>query len=220
MLTNTSPTIHVAIVDDHVSTTEYTADYLRQHAERIHVVFTASDSSEMQHRLKTCDPLPDVVIMDVIMPDMDGYAATEWLAKHHPSIHVLVYTAVNNIETAKSFLRLGVRAFVNKSCSSQELIDAICELADTGKYLNEYISPSLIRSAKFGWIEPGLETVTPRQLEILKQLATGHTDEEIAVALKISITTVRDHLSRMRERFEARDRTHLVAKAYANGVLS
>ncbi len=219
MTTQTQPDIFLAIVDNHVGITEYTADALERGSERLKVVFLARDGKDLQEKMAACERQPTLVIMDVRMPNGTGFGATKWLAENHPAIRVLVHTMVNNRKTAKDFLYAGARGFINKSCTAEELLEAIYQVADSGYHVNGFITLAMVKDAQKGWIAPGPETITPRQLEILKLLAFGYADKEIAVSLFIEVSTVRDHIIKMRDKFGCRDRKELIAEGYECGIL-
>jgi DNA-binding NarL/FixJ family response regulator len=177
---------------------------------------------------------PDVVLMDVRMPEMDGVAATRALSVSHPEIKVIILTTFEDDETVFEGLKAGARGYLLKDISSEEMAQAVRKVA-AGEAL---IEPRLTRKvlAEFSRLAAATDQqmpskkgasldllpvpLTERELEVLRALAHGLSNREIAVQLVITEGTVKNHVSSLIEKMGVRDRTQAVLKGQELGLIS
>jgi DNA-binding NarL/FixJ family response regulator len=170
---------------------------------------------------------PDVVLMDIQMPDLDGLEATrrivEELDEEHP-IAVLMLTTFDLNEYVYEALRAGASGFLLKDVMPEDLIAAVRVVAAGDGLIAPTITKRLIeqfaRTAPPSAPPPGLEELTPRELEVLKLVARGLTNNEIADELVLSQATVKTHVKRILSKLEARDRVQAVVMAYEAGLVT
>ncbi|MCP2329341.1 DNA-binding NarL/FixJ family response regulator [Hamadaea flava] len=166
---------------------------------------------------------PDVVLMDVRMPDMDGVAATRQLRAQVPHIHVLVLTTFDLDEYVYAALRAGASAFLLKDTLADDLLSAVRVVA-RGEAV---VAPSATRRLLERYVGVGdeppppadLGRLTEREREVLGLVAKGMSNLEIAAALFLTEGTVKTHVSRILSKLELRDRVHAVVYAYERGVI-
>lgn len=218
MNTNQTKEITVALVDDQTPINRYTASYLNDGNHGIRVVFTAKDGEEMIRQIQIYGA-PQVVVMDIRMPRMNGFNATRWLAAHFTGTRVMVYTFSREKKAALAMLRCGARGFIAKSSDTDDLAAAIRELATTGRYLNDWVTEAELRAAERGKLAPGIADIPARRLEVLLLLCQGHSQKEIAVLHKTSIYTVRDHVKQLRDTFGVIDNPALIDRAHECGLV-
>jgi DNA-binding NarL/FixJ family response regulator len=213
--------IRVAVVDDQALVRGGFAMVLRIHDD-IEVVAEAGTGLEAievarRHR-------PDVILMDIRMPDMDGLEATSRiLAAADWNVRVLILTTFDPDEYVYKALRAGASGFVLKDIPPDQLATAVRTVADGGALLAPSITRRLIQefaSAAPTPAEPprGLDELTARELEVFKLLARGLSNAEIAEELVVSETTVKTHVARVLMKLGLRDRVQAVVLAYESGV--
>jgi DNA-binding NarL/FixJ family response regulator len=168
---------------------------------------------------------PDVVLMDVRMPEMDGIAATRELIARVPSARVVILTTFDEDEYVIGALRAGASGFLLKRSSPEELVRAIHTVA-AGDAL---LSPSVTRRMIDRLVEqpfptpssdPRLEELTPREMEVLLLIAQGLSNREIVRALSVEETTVKSHVRHVLMKLGVRDRVQAVILAYQTGVIT
>ena len=195
--------IKVLIADDHtVVRTGLTA--LFNSKPDIVVLGAAADGAEavkMSRQLK-----PDIVIMDLIMPVMDGVAATKLIREQTPEVKVLVLTTSTVSDDLHRVLAYGAAGIVTKSTPNEDLIDAIHAVAAGRQYIPSEIKKLIAQ-------DPPAAELTDRQLAILEAMARGFTNAEIAKQLDIAEITVRKHLVVVFDKIGAGSRTEAVAIA-------
>ncbi len=189
--------------------------------ESVRVVGEASNGRLALQRARATDP--DVVLMDVRMPELDGIAATQQLIGASPRAKVLILTTFEQDEYIFGALRAGASGFLLKRSRPEELLSAIHAVA-AGDAL---LSPSVTRIvvdrfarqpvAARGAVDQ-LEELTPRERQVLTLVAGGHSNREIAAALVIEESTVKTHIKRILMKLDLRDRVQAVIFAYEAGL--
>jgi DNA-binding NarL/FixJ family response regulator len=155
--------------------------------------------------------MPDVILMDLRLPDMSGILATTRIREHRPNAAVLMLTTFEGDVEVQRALAAGARAYVLKSSSPEELASAIQHVHAGKKYLPPQLAVELAQYVG--------EVVTPREVSVLKLIAAGNRNRDIAEQLCISEDTVKGHIKHIMEKLEARDRTHAVAIALQRGII-
>ena len=217
----------VLVVDDQSLIRQAVTDIL-SHAEGISVVGDAVDGHEAiaaAERLR-----PDVVVMDIRMPGLDGIAATAAVCANPDltSTRVLILTTFEEDEYIVAALRAGASGFIGKGSEPEEIVHAV-KAVDAGEAL---LSPAATRSLITKYVIPGdgsggarstpaeLEILTERELEVLVLVARGLSNQEIADDLHISPHTAKTHVNRVMTKVYAHDRAQLVILAYESGLLA
>jgi DNA-binding NarL/FixJ family response regulator len=168
---------------------------------------------------------PDVVLMDVRMPEMDGIAATRELIARVPSAKVVILTTFDEDEYVIGALRAGASGFLLKRSSPEELLRAIHTIAAGDALLSPSVTRRMIDRFAAQPVtqpssDPRLDELTPRELEVLLLLAQGLSNREIVSALSVEETTVKSHVRRVLMKLGVRDRVHAVILAYQTGLVS
>ena len=163
---------------------------------------------------------PDVVLMDVRMPGMNGVAATREICARHPGTRVIVLTTFDNDEYVFASLRAGASGYLLKDADPDHLAAAIRAVHAGGSILDPSVTQKVIRRATRPEAEPALtERLTPREREVLRLMAEGAANAEIAAQLCLAEGTVKNHVSHILDKLGARDRAHAVRLAVEWGIL-
>jgi DNA-binding NarL/FixJ family response regulator len=186
----------------------------------IEVVGEAADGAEAVGRAR--ELAPDVVLMDVRMPAMDGIEATRRIAAGDDAPRVLVLTTFDLDEYVYEALRAGASGFLLKDAPEEQLVSGIRIVADGGSLFAPAVTRRLIERFAGGpsaQPPPALGELTPRELEVLRLVARGLSNAEIAGTLVVSEHTVKTHVARILQKLDLRDRVQAVVLAYEAGVV-
>jgi NarL family two-component system response regulator LiaR len=209
--------IRILIADDHAVVRAGLKTFFMSSAE-IEVIGEAGDGLEAVNQALSLKP--DLVLMDLLMPGLDGIQATARICQQDPSIRILIITSFSEDERVVSAIQAGALGYLLKDTSPQELEQAIRVVHGGESYLPPNIARKVIRqmnkppSGGAAGKKP-----TPRELEILKLVAEGHSNDEIARLLYLSVQTVSSHLWRVMKKLEVDNRTQLALYAVHNGLV-
>lgn len=212
--------IRVLIADDHAILREGIQALLSSY-EDMEVVAEASDGKEAiakAERLK-----PDVVLMDIAMPGLGGLEATLELKKTSPKTKILVLTQYDNKEYIFRFLKAGASGYVLKKAVGTELVAAIRAVHAGGSFLYPTVAAAVIEdylaSPKKQRVEDIYDTLTDREKQVLKLVAEGYSNKEIAELLCISVKTAMAHRANIMEKLDLHSRTDLIKFAVRKGLI-
>ena len=210
--------ITVLLVDDHPVVRKGLISCL-SHRENLKVVGEASDGLEAITRVKELNP--DIVLMDINMPGMDGLTVTETLRKDSPQTRVLILSMHGNREYVMRIVKAGARGYVLKDAPTDELLRAI-EAVNRGE---AFFSPSVARIALNQYVAESdtsdpLSRLSERERQVLVQIAEGKSNKEIASHLDIGVRTVETHRERIMRKLDIRSVAGLTKVAIAHGMVS
>jgi DNA-binding NarL/FixJ family response regulator len=208
----TTPVIRVLVVDDHPVVRAGLIGVLGTAAD-IAVVGEAADGARAV-RLAG-ELLPDVVMMDLQMPVLDGTSATAEIVRRWPSVRVLIVTTYETDADIVRAVEAGAAGYVLKDTPLPQLLDAVRSAAAGETVLAPSVAARLLRRMR----QPSQITVTPRELEVLALVARGNTNSEIGQQLFIGEATVKTHLLRTFAKLNVDDRTAAVTVAIELGIL-
>jgi DNA-binding NarL/FixJ family response regulator len=196
----------------------------------IEVVGTAIDGTDAVRQAVAA--LPDIVLMDLCMPNCDGIEATRQIMSQQPGVHVVVLTAFSEDENVYAAIRAGAHGFLTKNASAGEILQAISTVSAGGAQLDPSVQRRIVEALARGEY-PGVpdsgqdaagpgdlaaDGLTEREVEVLTEIAAGLSNAEIADKFRITGATVKSHINHLLAKTRARDRGQLVAYAFRHGM--
>ncbi len=210
--------IRVLVADDHAIVREGIRALLAT-AGDIEVVGEAADGAQA---VEACRRLrPDLVLMDIAMPGLGGLEAALELRKALPEVKVLVLTQYEDREYVRRFLQLGVAGYVLKKAAASDLVAAIRAAAKGGLVLDPEVAREVVSAPAVpaeAAADP-YDTLTDREKQVLKLIAEGHSNKEVAELLDISVKTAMSHRERLMEKLGLHNRTDLIRFAIRKGII-
>jgi len=220
------------IADDHVLVREGIRTLLTSEPD-LKIIGEAVDGREA---LELCRELcPDLVLMDVRMPKMDGLEATRAIKEERPQTSVLVVTNHQNPEYLLEAVRAGAAGYVLKEATKHELLEAVRKVLSGESPLNQMLAMRLLRRladeadhkteqpvpklAKKRHDEALPEALSPRELDVLRLLAQGQTNREVSQNLSVAVATVKNHVQHIISKLDVSDRTQAAVKAIQLGLI-
>jgi DNA-binding NarL/FixJ family response regulator len=191
-----------------------------ERGSEFHVVGEAENGPDAVQLCKTSPP--DLVLMDIGLPGMNGIEATTELLRYCPTVKVVILSMYDDENSVVSAIRSGARAFVLKKASSGELLDALRTVARGGSYLSSQVSDRLLSRIQRGDIDAHnrspLESLSPRELQVLRMVAEGKTSKDIAELLDLGLQTVRSYRKTMMKKLGVNNVAGLTQFALAAGI--
>ncbi len=209
--------IKILVVDDHAILRDGIRALFGLHDD-IEIVGEASEGKEAIEKAR--ELAPDLILMDIAIPGMDGLEATRRITKKNPTMKVLVLTQHDNREYILSAIKAGAAGFVPKRALSSELVSAIRAVYKGDSFLYPSAAAALIQDYRRQAEEEPYDRLTAREREILKLIAEGHTSRKIADMLFISFKTVLGHRAKIMEKLDIHNRTELIKYAMRKGLVS
>ena len=219
--------MRLVIVDDHELARESLQNMLSDEDD-IEIVGEAANGRQA---LLLCSRLgPDLILMDVRMPEMDGLAATKEVKQRYPEISVMMLTMHENPDYLLEALKAGAAGYVLKDAPQEAIIEAVRRVRDGESPLDPELAARLLRRlASEGETRRGTrgpqettyntEPLTPREQEVLGLMKLGHTNRQIAADLAISLGTAKNHVEHIISKLGVSDRTQAVVRALELGIL-
>lgn len=214
-----SPKLRILIADDHTLFREGVRKLLEDQPD-LEVVGEASDGREAVRKVSTLRP--DVVLMDIAMPSLNGLEATRQIKRDHPEVSVLVLTMYDHEEYFRQVLEAGASGYIIKRAATSDLVAAIFAVYNGEAVLSPSITRLLLedyfrRESDKSETEPDL--LSPREREILQLIAEGNTSREIAEILSLSIKTVQSHRTSLMQKLDLHDRGDLIKYAIQKKII-
>ena len=215
------PKIRVLVVDDHTIVRDGICALLRL-AGDIEVVGEAANGREALELVRKF--IPDVMLIDIAMPNMNGLEATRHIRKEFPRVKVLVLTQYDDKEHVFGAIEAGASGFISKTAASSELVSGIRSVYQGDSFLSPSAARILVedyqQEASIRKEQDPYKQLTDREREILKLLAEGYTTREIADMLVISVKTVDGHKTNLMSKLDIHNRTDLVKYALRKSIIT
>jgi DNA-binding NarL/FixJ family response regulator len=207
------------LVDDHTILREGVRALLAGEREIV-VVGEAGDGREALEKVETLRP--DIVLMDMVMPGMNGLEATTLIKQRHSEVKVLILSMYDDDEYVQQVIQAGASGYLLKGMAADDLVLAIREVHAGSSFLNPAVAAKLIEDyvrRVRGDVDVAGDLLTAREREVLKLIAEGNTNQEIADALHLSRKTVESHRANIMRKLDLHDVTELVKYALRTGLI-
>jgi two-component system invasion response regulator UvrY len=185
------------------------------------VCFEADNGLDLQQKI-SAQGLPDILIMDVSMPGMDGYATAKWLQENHPEVKILVISMIEKEEAIVKMLKLGVKGYLCKDVEPQELGEALRAIASKGFYYTDFVTGKLVHSLQLGQESTdanGVKQMNEQERKFLHFACSEMTYQEIADKMFLSPKTIDGYRNSLFEKLKVKSRVGLALYAVKHGLV-
>ena len=204
----------IAIVDDHLLFAG-SLEKLINTFEGFNVLFHAKNGFDLQQQLKATQTIPEIILLDINMPVMDGFETVKWLTEHHPEVKVLALSMEDDEQTILKMLRNGAKGYLLKDIHPDKLKEALEEVIDKGYYHSDKVAATLLHS-----LNPSQEqveiTLKENEKIFLKLACSEMTYKEIAEVMNLSPKTIEGYRQELFHKLDVKNRVGLVIYALKN----
>ena len=212
--------ISIALVDDHTLFRKGLISLIEIIGGHIEILFEADDGLDMQAKIDE-QKQPDIILMDINMPGMDGFSSVKWLNKNYPKIKVLVVSMVEQEESVIKMLKLGVKGYLSKDVEPGELYDALVAINSKGFYYTDFITGKLVHTLRneADRSPESLVYLNDKETKFLKLACSDLTYQQIAGEMFLSPKTIDGYRNQLFEKLEVKSRVGLALYAVKHGIV-
>jgi DNA-binding NarL/FixJ family response regulator len=209
--------IRLAIIDDHAVVLDGLKTMLNAF-EKLEVVYTTQSGHQLLEYFQS--DAPEVLLMDIQMPEINGIDLCKQITKQHPSVKVIAFTSFDDSNYVKQIFRSGAKGYLLKNSDKQTILKAIETVMHDEEYMDDAIKKILLQESITGHRRSIFEVpLTKREKEILKLIADGLSSQEIADKLFISLRTVETHRLNLNQKLDVKNTAGLVKEAIKRGLI-
>ncbi len=215
------PLIKIALVDDHTLFRKGLISLVEMLEDNIEILFEADNGLEMQQKLDAAN-LPDIILMDINMPGMDGFESVTWLKKIYPAIKVLVISMIEQEESVIKMLKLGVKGYLGKDVEPQELNNAITAIRSKGFYYTDFITGKLVHTIQTeaeNLLAESKINLNEKEKIFMLLVCTELNFNEIAKEMFMSPRTIEGYKYAMMQKTDTKSRVGLALYAVKHGLV-
>jgi two-component system, NarL family, invasion response regulator UvrY len=216
------PAVKLALVDDHTLFRKGLISLIEIVSSHYTILFEADNGLDLQQKLNSNNQ-PDIILMDINMPGMDGFASVQWLNEHFPLIKILVVSMIEKEETIVKMLKLGVKGYLCKDVEPKELGEALNAIMNKGFYYTDFITGKLVHSLQNGQDTSAkaeaLNRMNDREKDFLQLACSEYTYNEIAAKMFLSPKTIDGYRNSLFEKLNVKSRVGLALYAVKNGLV-
>lgn len=212
----------IAIVDDHRLLRHGLVELI-QKKPAYQVVLEADNGKDFIRKLPTSTEFPDLVLLDINMPEMNGYETAQWLKLNHPQIKVIALSMNNDESSILRMIRNGAKGYLLKDAESEEFYEAIDRVMTMGFYYSDLVVSALSNSMQspHGMLQHSSDLINARELEFLKWVCSGDLSyKEIADKMNLSVRTIDGYREALFEKLNVKSKVGLVLYAVHNNLLN
>ena len=208
----------VAVADDHSLLRNALAKLINTF-ENYSILFEADNGKELRNKILQ-NVVPDIVLLDVNMPEMDGFETTQWLHKTYPQVKVLALSMFSDEKTIIKMFRVGAKGYLLKNTDAEELKKALDSLVDKDVYLSDYVSGKLVSGLHEDMDKPDKEIIlNEKEREFLRWTCSELSYKDIAAKMFVSPRTIDDYRQSLFNKLNVHSRVGLVMFAIKNGIV-
>lgn len=211
---NKSDTIKVALADDHTMFRRGLVSILKPYAD-IEVLFDAANGRELVDAIHATDIRPDICIIDINMPEMNGYDTARHIKRHFPKIKMLALSMYDDEDNIIKMLRNGANGYLLKDSEPDVMVDALKAMQKQGFYHSELITADILKSIN----DVDMLRLSSAEMDFLKMACTEMTYKEMSTAMAVSERTIDGYRDRLFHKLNVRSRIGLVMYAIRNGII-
>lgn len=217
-----NPAVKLALVDDHTLFRKGLISLIDMAYSNYTILFEADNGLDLQKKIDKNNP-PDIILMDINMPGMDGFASVQWLNQIHPNVKVLVVSMIEKEESIVRMLKLGVKGYLSKDVEPKELAEALVSIMNKGFYYTDFITGNLLHSlqgdAEGSAKSAALKLMSDREKEFLQLACSEYTYNEIASKMFLSPKTIDGYRNALFEKLNVKSRVGLALYAVKHGLV-
>ena len=218
------PQIKLALVDDHKLFRKGLISLITFARNNTSILFEADNGFDLQAKIDGRN-LPDIILMDVNMPGMDGFQSVQWLREKYPSVKVLVISMIEKEDSIVQMLRLGVKGYLSKDVEPKELAEALDAVNNMGFYYTDFISGKLIHSLQTGGTNTDenhhlIQSLSERERDFLQLACSELTYAEIAGRMHLSPKTIDGYREAIFDKLKVKNRVGLVLYAVKHNLVT
>lgn len=217
-------TVQLALVDDHRLFRKGLISLIEMVSEDYAVIFEADNGLDLQKKIEPQNQ-PDIILMDINMPGMDGFESVQWLNEHYPLINVLVVSMIEKEESIVRMLKLGVKGYLSKDVEPKELGEALSSILNKGFYYTDFITGKLVHSLQNDADSNAIKTaalnmMNEREKFFLQLACSELTYNEIAAKMFLSPKTIDGYRNALFEKLQVKSRVGLALYAVKHGLVT
>jgi DNA-binding NarL/FixJ family response regulator len=211
---------HIAIVDDHVLIAKALASIINSYPD-FQVLYEVENGKMLQEKMKEAKHIPDVILLDISMPIMDGFETAAWLKQHHPEVSILTLSMQDDDQSLIRMVKNGAKGYLLKNVEPDELIHAMRQLLLKGYYFPEWAASKVFLNLGEEHGEQTIQKlkISERELEFLKHCCTELTYKEIGQVMFCSPRTVEGYRDALFQKLDLNTRVGLAMFAVRNGIV-
>jgi len=214
--------MRLALVDDHTLFRKGLISLIKMVCSDCEIIFEADNGNDLQLKLNK-ETAPDIILMDVNMPFMDGFATVEWLNKNYPLIKVLVVSMITKEDSIVRMLKLGVKGYLCKDVEPNELGEALNAIMDKGFYYTDFITGKLVHSLQNIDAQndkhSGIRLMNDREKDFLKLACSELTYNQIAAQMYLSPKTIDGYRDALFDKLQVKSRVGMALYAVKYGLV-
>jgi two-component system, NarL family, invasion response regulator UvrY len=213
-------TIQIAVADDHKLFRKGLIRLLESLGSHYKIIIEASDGKDFSEQLLASSVIPDIAILDINMPNKNGFETVQWLNNTYPNVKVLIISMIEREESIVRLLKMGVKGYLSKDVEPEDLEEAINSILHKGFYYTDFITGKLMHNLIYGDTKSEYVLLTEKEIELLQLLSTDLTYKEIAQSLDTTVKTIDYQRDALCKKLNVVSRLGLAIYAIKNNIIT